>query len=529
MENYKVGVYLRLSQEDETNTQSNSITNQKNLVYDYIIAHGWIVTETYIDDGYSGTNYNRPAFQKLISDIEAGSINLVITKDMSRLGRDYIDTGYYLERYFPTKGIRYIAITDGVDTFDKHSANNDITPFKALINDMYAKDISKKIRAVMDNKRQNGKFIGAFAIYGYSKDISDKNKLVIDQEAAETVKRIYDMYLNGISMSHITRILNDEKVLSPSEYKKARCNYVNVNSKFGIWTQQTIKEILSNPTYRGNMTQGRSTKINYKTSKFRKIKRGDWIVVENTHEPIIEGNSFEVVQTMLSKYASIDYGSGKAHHLFSGMLYCGDCGMPMTFRRGQGKQKNNFIITCSNNARNAKCTRHQIYEEFLDKTVIDDLKSISRKLINSKAFAMQFETMLPKGKLPQNPVEKEVSRIDKRIEEIRNIVKNLYNDKISGLISEDDFVDILKSFNDEKENLLSRRESLSAKQEELRQQIDYMRLIQDVVTFETPHKAILAQLIDKIEIFEVVTINGNKRHMEKQIKAHYNFPAPHEF
>ena len=306
---YNVGMYLRLSKEDETAGQSESIENQKKIVTSYVLEKNWNIVEIYIDDGFSGLNFKRPAFERMIKDIENKKIDLVITKDLSRLGRDYIDTGYYLERYFPTKNVRYIAINDGIDTY-KDNGNNDISPFKSVINDMYAKDISKKIRAVMDNKRINGEFIGAFAPYGYLKSPDDKSKFIIDEKASKIVKRIFDMYVSGESMGRIVSTLNSENIPCPAKYKLSTSTYKNAMVKRYKWCQETIKRILTNPTYMGCMTQRRQEKISYKVDRFKKIPRNNWIIVEDTHEPIIPPETFQLVQDMIER-KTVSYSRGK--------------------------------------------------------------------------------------------------------------------------------------------------------------------------------------------------------------------------
>ena len=400
---YNVGLYLRLSREDEEDGQSMSIKNQKDYLMNYVFENGWNIIEIYTDDGYSGLNFNRPAFRKMIKDIEDKRINLVITKDLSRLGRDYIDTGYYIERYFPQKSIRYIALSDGIDTF-QNSASNDMTPFKSVLNDMYAKDISKKIRTVMDTKRVNGQFIGAFAPFGYIKSETDKNKLLVDPVSAEIVKRIFSMYLSGYSMAKITSVLTEEKVHTPTEYKNKVQNlsYVNVNAKFHVWRTETVKSILTNPTYIGNLTQHRSEKISYKINKFKKIPRKDWIIAENTHEAIVAKEDFFTVQQMLSQKSGMFYPTERVTHLLAGLIFCGDCKMPMTFRRlGTNKE---FVCMCSGYSRfgKDKCQRNVIKEAVLNEFVFSDLKRTANKVIkDSDSFCNAFDIKdLP---VPESP------------------------------------------------------------------------------------------------------------------------------
>lgn len=283
---YRAGLYLRLSKEDETHGQSGSIANQQALLKRYAAEQGFQVVDCYIDDGYSGLHFDRPGFQRLLRDIEAGRVNLVMTKDLSRLGRDYIDTGYYLERYFPGRQVRYIALADGIDTFDKHCAQNDMGPFKSVMNDLYAKDISKKVRAVMDAKREAGQFIGAFAPYGYRKDPADKNRLLADEAAARVVRGIFSACLSGVSMAEIARRLNREGVLPPSRYKAEiqRLPYSNANASQGIWRPETIRTILGNPTYMGDVAQHKNEKLSYKLKASQRLPREAWTVVANTHD-----------------------------------------------------------------------------------------------------------------------------------------------------------------------------------------------------------------------------------------------------
>ena len=276
--NYLVGLYIRLSREDEDKThESESISNQKSLLLQYTKENNLKVYDMYIDDGYSGTNFNRPNFNRLIKDIELGKINMVITKDMSRLGRDYIGTGNLIEKYFPEHNVRYIAITDNIDTF-LDSTNNDIAPFKAIMNDMYAKDISKKIKSSLKAKQKEGKWVGSKTPFGYIKDPNNKNHLIIEEEQAHIVKRIYNMCLDGLSFYKISKELTNEGIKTPAQYYeyKWRSNY---NCKYGMWHSKTIYDILTNRIYTGDTVQNKRTKVNYKIKKIIKNKPSQYIVV----------------------------------------------------------------------------------------------------------------------------------------------------------------------------------------------------------------------------------------------------------
>lgn len=287
---YKVGSYIRLSKEDSSidkknSHESESIINQRNLISKFLIDNNFCLYDEYVDDGYSGTNFERPEFQRLLNDIELKKINMVITKDLSRLGRDYIQSGYYIEQYFPSKNVRYISILDNIDTaFD--STNNDIAPFKVLFNDMQSKDTSRKIRSILKIKKQQGLFLGSRACYGYKKDKNNKYKLVIDRKQASVVKEIFMLKLDGKSIFKISEILNKKNIKTPSFYRK------NNYKKTLKWTKSSVNNILKNPIYTGDMVQGKQRKLNYKSKKRIINSSENWIVVPNTHEAIIDKNIF---------------------------------------------------------------------------------------------------------------------------------------------------------------------------------------------------------------------------------------------
>ncbi|MEG0322128.1 MAG: recombinase family protein, partial [Oscillospiraceae bacterium] len=278
---YHVAIYIRLSKEDESEGPSQSVMNQQSLLSEFAQQQRLSVYDTYIDDGFSGTTFDRPGFQRMIADIELKKVNMVITKDLSRLGRDYIMTGHYMERYFPEKRVRYISLLDGIDT-GVDSTANDITPFRAIMNDMYAKDISKKIKSVKHDKQRKGLFIGGKPVYGYQMHPTEKNKIVIDDEVAPVVRRIFGMALEGESCRGIAARLNEEGVSTPATY--AGLSVANPGPYTGLWSSERISDMLQNETYLGNMVQGRSKKISYKTKKCLKQDPKDWIVVAGTHE-----------------------------------------------------------------------------------------------------------------------------------------------------------------------------------------------------------------------------------------------------
>jgi len=314
----KVAIYCRLSREDVERGQSESIKNQKNSLTKYAQEKNWSIVDTYIDDGYSGTNFERPEFQRMIEDIKKGLINCVITKDYSRLGREHIQTSHYTEIFFPQHRVRYIAVNDGIDT----RKEDDLLSIRAVFNDMYARDISKKIRYTLRNKQKEGAFIGAFAPYGYKKDPGDNNKLLIDPLTAPIIQEIFQLYLAGHGKSRIATILNQRGIPSPASTKS---NYRNSQRRNFLWNPLTIKRILENEVYLGHTLQHKKEKVSYKVTKQINLPKESWIKVENTHLPIIETGIFNEVQKIIEERKSKGYFIGKNPGLFSGLVKCGLC------------------------------------------------------------------------------------------------------------------------------------------------------------------------------------------------------------
>ena len=366
---YHVALYIRLSKEDENEGPSQSVTNQKSLLEEFVQQHRLSVYDTYVDDGWSGTNFDRPDFQRMIGDIEAKKINMVITKDLSRLGRDYIMTGHYMERYFPEKRVRYISLLDGIDTGVESTAN-DITPFRAIMNDMYAKDISKKIKSVKRDKQRKGQFIGGKPVYGYKMHPTEKNKIVIDEEAAPMVRRIFGMALAGMSCRQIASQLNTEGVPTPATY--AGLPVPNPGPYTGLWSSERISDMLQNETYIGNMVQGRSVKISYKSKKCLHQERKNWVIVEGTHEPLIDAETFRKVRMLVNSRKHTR--SRTYDFLLKGMIFCHECGYPLAvLNRKNAAGEDVLYFVCRTYQRFTKagvCTCHSIKEKTVTDAVI---------------------------------------------------------------------------------------------------------------------------------------------------------------
>ncbi len=513
---FSTAIYCRLSREDEGVLQSESITNQREFLVRYVREQGWQLYDTYVDDGFSGTTFDRPDFKRLLQDIEAGRVNLVITKDLSRLGRDYINTGHYLEKYFPEKRVRYIAVNDGIDTFvDK--AGNDITPFRAVINDLYARDISVKVRAALDTKRMEGKFIGAFPPYGYRKDPLDKNKLIIDEETAPIVKRIFHMYINGWGYSKIAHRLNEEEITTPTEYKN-RLRGGRGKMKTSLWNHCTVKVILQNPTYIGNLRQRINKKINYKTNKFTRIPREGWIIVENTHEPIVNPKIFHEANEKINRNKG-KFKFGKTRHLFSGLAYCADCGGYMTF---QYKGPDHQFLICSTYKQHTSryCSRHAIPEEVLRSLVMRDIRQMAAASLDRSSLIQQISIPGEIKNRPRNRLQLEMIQINSRRAEIDRVMKTLYTDRVNGLISPQQFLELSSGFLEEKNTLKLRAEVMCKKLAELSQprpEKDNIKSMADnLLKMQNLDLRTLEKLVEKIEVFE-----------KNRIRIHYRFKQPY--
>lgn len=504
---YNVGIYIRLSREDDDKTTiSESIANQRNLLLQYIKENNLDVYDIYIDDGYSGTNFDRPGFSRLIKDIELGRVNMVITKDMSRLGRDYIGIGNLIEKYFPEHNVRYIAVTDNIDTF-LDSSNNDIAPFKAIMNDMYAKDISKKIRSSLRAKQKCGKWVGGRTPFGYVTDENDKNHLVINEEQASIVRRIFDMCLEGLSFFKIAKVLTNEGVKTPAQYY----NFLwkgNYNLKFGEWNSKTIRDILTNRIYIGDMVQNKRSKVNYKIKKVIKNKESDYIIVLNTHKAIIDKEKFYEVQRRIPK--NVGRSTKKEKHLLDGLLYCGDCHHRISVL-SRRKRDNRCYTICNyyrTYMKEKKCSTHSNNYDKLEKVVVNSFVDMCLKYIDKDLIKRAVLDNLDAFSKSKN--EKE---LDLLIEDIKRINDNLdlvYIDKLNKNISEEQFERVKIRLENELIVKQKRYDELNNDiynniTEDFKNKV-IIEYINEFLSMKKLSRELIISLIDKIEVFEDKTI-----------------------
>ncbi len=501
--NFKVGLYIRLSR-DDGNLESDSIVSQRSLLNQYVKENNYHVIEEYVDDGYTGTNFERPAFQRMVKDMELEKINMVITKDMSRLGRDYIGTGELIEKYFPNHHIRYIAINDGIDTF-LDNTNNDIAPFKAIMNDMYAKDISKKVKTSLHSKMKDGLYVSGRCPFGYRKDPSNKNHLIINEEQASTVQFIFDLALKGNTYHFIAQELTKRKIKIPASYYHYAWNTKSKNKciskDLGVWVDTTIKAILTNQMYVGDSVQGKTKKINYKLKKTIKNHPKDYIIVSNTHDAIIDRDTFQYVQTLLPK--NVKRPEKKRFYLLDGLLYCGDCHHRIGIRY-QNKTGRSYT-TCDYYRTYSKyhvCTTHNNNYETLEKVILENLKEVCRKYLDKNKI---------KDSIGNIQLDDHLVRIRKQIENLE-----LTNQKLIESIDHT-YIDLLKEFID-KEQYIRVRKNLKKEMEKNQTTIDCLKkeqsfenqfhhqeiekYVDDFLSIENFTRKLIVNLVERIDIYQ---------------------------
>ena len=498
---YHAGLYIRLSKEDESEGPSQSVQNQESLLREFVQQHRLSVYDTYIDDGWSGTNFDRPAFQRMIADIEAKKVNMVITKDLSRLGRDYILTGHYMERYFPEHRVRYISLLDGIDT-GVDSTANDITPFRAIMNDMYAKDISKKIKSVKRDKQRKGQFIGGKPVYGYKMHPTEKNKIVIDEEVAPIVRRIFALALSGMSCRNIATLLNQEGVPTPATY--AGLPVARPGPYTGLWSSERISDMLQNETYIGNMVQGRSVKISYKSKKCLKQNPANWVVVEGTHEPLVDRETFQKVRMLVNSRRHTR--SRTYDFLLKGLIFCHECGYPLTvLNRKNSKGEDVLYFVCRTYQRFTKagvCTCHSIKEKTVTDVVIAKVREVCQAYLNPDELLPVAQEAVENAR-KQSSLETELQALQSKIDSLTANLDRMYTDRLSGLLPEADFQRIFSRIKLEREQMEEKRQELELRQKSPVRSEDRAReLVQRFIETAGESRELLVSLIERVELTE---------------------------
>ncbi len=499
---FKVALYIRLSREDGDDLESESITNQRTLLQNYVTDHQLIIIDEYIDDGYSGGNFNRPGFKRLLEDIKNKKVNMVITKDLSRLGRDYIDTGHYIERFFPINNIRYVALLDDIDTF-KETSGSDVMPFKLGLNDMYAKDISKKVRSTLTVLKKKGLFLGSTPSYGYLKDPNNKYKLIVDDKYSKVVKRIFEMYHRGIKTSVIAEILTKEKVLTPILVKNSLSKISNIPYP-QIWKTTTINNILKNPVYTGSLIQNTTTNLSYKLKTRIKVPKEKWIVIENTHEPIISKELFNSVQKRRNRKNNYNESRRNVKYLLSGLIKCKDCQSRMSI--SYDKKRGRTISNCNNYRKFSKygiCSSHFINYIKLEELIIRRIKEMCKIGINQESFIKKINYIDP---LIQEKQTKE--SLNFQLNCLIEKLDNLYDDKFNKVIDSKMYLRLSKKVNKEIKELKEEIKKLN--KTDFFDKEDFFNLIKEFLNMKKITSYIITKLIREIYI-----------HKDQTIEIHY--------
>lgn len=442
-------LYLRLSRDDGDKEESNSITGQRELLRDYISQRPELREfAVRVDDGFSGSTFERPSFQKMIEDVKAGRTDCIIVKDLSRFGRNYLDAGEYIEKIFPFLGVRFIAVNDHYDSLgDKKASDDLIIPFKNLINEAYCRDISVKIRSQLEIKRKNGQFLGSFATFGYLKDEQNKNKLVVDEYAADIIRDIFKWKLEGVSPQDIADTLNKLGVLSPMEYKRSLgmkfTTSFKTNTK-ALWSAGTVIRILKNPIYTGVLVQGKETTPSYKVHKRITKDESEWIVIEDSHEAIITKIDFNSVQKIL-KLDTRRSPDDEAVQLFSGMVFCGDCGASMVRKTVPAGGRKYIYYVCSAHKQDKSCSPHRMRDTVLEGIVLDSLKQHIREVVDMSEL-IEITDTAPLRTAQAQKVQRQLDKKHEEYEKLQKLLMSLYENLTDGIIDREEYARLKQSF-----------------------------------------------------------------------------------
>ena len=524
-------LYCRLSKDDGTNNESMSISTQKTMLKDYAKRNGFLNCQFYVDDGYSGTNYDRPAFRQLIEDIQDGEVSTLITKDLSRLGRNYLETGTYIEVFFPNHNVRYIAINDGVDSID--NAQMDITPFRNIINEMYAKDTSRKIKSALHARKMQGKYMATTAPFGYQKDEKDHNHLVIDEVTAPVVELIFSIAEEGVGLHTICNRLRKAKVIKPSFYKKEMFERYTDEEKMYDWDTAYVSKILHDPVYAGNLTVAERPTKTMRSKKRQYIPYAEREVIYGTHEPIIEQSRWNTVQKILeSRPPVIGESSSGYDNIFRGIIKCADCGSAMLAKVEQKRKRNNVLdktfYCCTKYRKFGKegCSSHTIEARTVHEVVLADIqKHAGQALADRKAMVTEIaERLNLQLSADKEQQKKELRQCKQRVSEIENLYAKLYEDLTRELITEKRFQMLSARYDSEQEELTAKIKELEksaiADKEQLSSIEHFAEQISGYAGITELNFKIINQLIEKILVSEPVEVDGQKI---QRLTIHYKF------
>ena len=527
---YNAGIYVRLSQEDMRAGESLSIEHQKLILTKYVREQGWNLVDTYVDDGFSGTDFNRPSVQRLLSDAQTGRINLIICKDLSRFGRNYIEVGQYIDYIFPLHNIRFIALNDNVDTANRDSNAMEMMPFINLFNEWHASSTSKKIKAVNLANAKAGKYTCANAAYGYTKADDEKHTPIIDPEAAEVVRRIFKLRSQGMSPRAIGDQLNAENIPIPSDYRCQKKGIVNTKYTRHLWTQVQIRQILDNPIYLGKLAMMRVTSVSYKNHKKVRKDPSEWVVTEDTHEAIISQELWDKVREA-EKAVSHGKRDGKGvTQPLSGMLFCPDCGYKMKAAGRKRTLKSGELIrecyyNCSSYVLHGKelCSTHYISQKQIEAVIIADIRSMAELVVKDEQTARAaFLSKKEQQTSRQSKADiKKLNDSKHRLAELENLMQSVYEDKVMGKIPEHICVSFLEKYEAEQQELRAviadLEERLSAEKQDREDVEEFIRRLKKYVDVQTLTREL------GLELIEYVTVGAYTPNEPREINIYYKF------
>ncbi len=503
---FNVGIYIRLSQEDKDKkyeSDSESVINQKELLRDYVKNNNFNLVKEYVDDGYSGTDFERPGFQSMLEDINNKKINCVIVKDLSRLGRDHVMTGYYIETFFPENNIRFISILESYDSF-KNQASNDSSTFIIACNDYYSKQNSIKIRNVLNEKRKNGKFVGSLPCFGYMRDPLDKGHLIPNPETAPIVKNIFKWRADGIGPTEIANRLNKANVITPSGYKKT--NYSSRLIDRDNWNISTVKKILCNRIYTGDLVQHTQTKVNYKSKKKITLDEKLWIIVENTHEALVDKEIFEYVNNLRKRNTrNYEIKTNREKRLLEGKLFCKECKNRLTVL--YRKKQNYWSVNCNRYSRDpvrGRCYSHFYPYNYLEEQVLEQINKCISKLMKELNIKELNDEVVKSIRKETTNIDKIVKEFQIEKEKITGRLKTLYNDRCDGVISADTYKELASEFEQKLKQINEKIEDQNVKKYKVKNKAnilpDYTKKIKKLLDLNKPKKELIDTLVDKIVI-----------------------------
>lgn len=520
----EIAKYIRLSLADEynQNDESESVANQRRLLNEFIDRNGNIGEKCreFIDDGCSGTNFERPGWQELMSEAENGKIKVIITKNLSRLGRSNFECGYFIDYYFPTNNIRYIAIQEQIDTANQDNSNNEYAALNNFINEKYSRDLSKNIKKVYKIKQYAGEYMGGLPVFGYKKDPNDKHKLIIDEEAAKIVRRIFKLYLETRSQNKIRTIFSNEKIPIPEVYKGSRRG---LKTKHPYeWNYRTIRDILRNEMYIGNMVQNVFSKKSFREKKITKNDPKDWIIVEGTHEPIIDKETFYQVQELLE--ANYRQPVKPYPHDFAGLLYCHECGHKIgigNVKRDRDESKQYFYTYCNYYRKNSaynKCTPHSLNYNFLEAQLLDTIDDLCKNFIKQ----LDYDTLVNERKKGLNTYAdtliKKINKLQIDVKEIDLKIEKIYMDRLDDIISADTYKKMSKKLEEKKQQIINEKDELKKNYDDYMRDNSVDKLLETTKIVKEYMKArkcekrdLILKIVDRIEIHQDKTIDVHFR------------------